>query len=562
MLKEWLIDYSNDVLSGEIIACQKHKWACERFLRDIEREGTDEFPYVFDDEKGLKFLRWMSLFKHRKGVLQGKNIEPHPIQVFVFGNIYGWVHKDTGYRRFKKAYWQVGRKNAKSQSLACVGTYELMALGEGSSEVYCAATKKDQAKIVWEEAEAMLNACEDLRGKFKVSYGVIRHPKSGSIFKPLSKEDGKKGDGTNPQCGIVDEYHLHPTSEVYDVIDSGMVARTQPLLMIITTAGHEINNPCYRVEYQLVSNILNPDHPTKPEDYFTMVNELDKGDDIKDESVWIKANPILCSYENGIRSLRDKLVIALDAPEKMREFLTKHMNIWVDQRENGYMALDKWKACAVKRMPSLKGMKCYAGLDLSATTDLTGLAFEFPLEDGKKAVIAHGFMPEDKLNERRKTDNVPYDLWIRKGWLSVTPGSVVDYGYVIEYFKRIVKENEWEVIENCFDKWNASHLAQELTDEGYTMVEIPQAIKYLSLPTKNFREQVLQGNIIHDGNELLTWCIGNAVTRVDSQENIMLDKSKSTNRIDLIAALINAHARAMVNEDSSSVYEERGMITF
>jgi len=150
-LKQWLIDYSHDVINGEIVACQKHKWACMRFLRDVEREGTEEFPFVFDDDKALRFLEWMSLFKHRKGKLAGQHIRPHPIQIFVFGNIYGWIHKDTGLRRFRKGYWQVARKNAKSQSLACVASYEASAFGEPAAEVYCAATKKDQAKIVWEK---------------------------------------------------------------------------------------------------------------------------------------------------------------------------------------------------------------------------------------------------------------------------------------------------------------------------------------------------------------------------------------------------------------------------
>lgn len=204
MLQQWLVDYCHDVIHGEVVACQKHIWACQRFLSDLSRQGTDDFPYVFSEIKAQRFLDWMMLFKHRKGVLQGQKIVPHDIQAFIFGNIYGWIHKDTGYRRFNKAYWQVGRKNAKSQSLAITGLYETMALGESAAETYCAATKTEQAKIVWEEAEWLLNNCEDLQGKYKVSYGRVHHMKSGSIMRPLSKEDRKSGDGYNPQCGIID----------------------------------------------------------------------------------------------------------------------------------------------------------------------------------------------------------------------------------------------------------------------------------------------------------------------------------------------------------------------
>jgi phage terminase large subunit-like protein len=366
-LRDDLIQYSQDVTSGKVTACQKHKWACERFLRDLSREGTDEFPFVFSEEKANRFLDWMRLFKHRKGVLKGEHIEPHIIQKFVFGNIYGWIHKDTGYRRFNKAYWQVGRKNAKSQSLSCVRSYEEMAFGEGASEVYCTATKRKQARIVYDETVAMLNGCPELKGKYKIAYGQIVHKKTGSIMEALSKEDGKKGDGYNPQCGIIDEYHAHETSEMYDIIDSGMVARPQPLLMIITTAGFDLSNPCYSVEYKLVSHILDPHNPYENENYFVMINELDKEDlekdeGIKNEAVWGKANPIVCSYPEGIDSIRKRLNLALEAPEKMRDFLTKTLNVWVQMREFGYMDLSKWAKCGKNfDIEILRGEECTVG---------------------------------------------------------------------------------------------------------------------------------------------------------------------------------------------------------
>jgi phage terminase large subunit-like protein len=546
-LKARLIQYSTQIVNGDIVACQKHKWACLRFLNDLKREGTKKFPYVFDESLGERFLDWMRLFKHRKGVLAGQHIEPHIIQEFNFGNIYGWVHKKTGLRRFKKAYWQVGRKNAKSQSLGCSGSYEASAFGEPSAEVYCAATKKDQAKIVWEEIEAMIMGNEFLRDKFKVAYGIITHKKSGSFIKSLSKEDRKTGDGTNPSAFFVDEYHAHDTTEIYDIGDSGMGARLQPLLMIITTAGFDLNKPCYRVEYKYVSRILDPYDPTENDEYFVMINELDKGDDIKDEKNWPKANPILCSYDAGMDYIRRQLKAALDVPEKMRNFLTKNMNIWVDAKDNGYMDMSKWAKCKSKveevKM-DLRQFPVWIGSDLSATTDLTSLGKVFALPNEVFVVKQHSFMPEDKLQERIKSDRVPFDLWENQGYLTTTPGSIVDYSFVEQ--KAIDWRDEGYLIQEIdYDKWNASQYAQNMEREGFVVVEIPQMLRHLSLPTKDFRKFVYAGKIIHFDDPLLCWAIGNAITKMDAQENIMLDKSKSTERIDPIAAIINAFSRAM-----------------
>ncbi|WP_026486815.1 terminase large subunit [Caldanaerobius polysaccharolyticus] len=547
MLKKELIQYSEDVLSGKIIACQKHKWACERFLKDMEREGTEGFPFIFYEAKAERFLEWMRLFKHTKGVLKGQHIEPHIIQKFVFGNIYGWVHKDSGLRRFKKAYWQVARKNAKSQSLACVASYEAMAMSESMAEVYIGATKTEQSKIVWNEVKAQLKGCKYLQDKYRVAYGRIEHLKSGSVIVPLSKEAGKTGDGLNVQCGIIDEYHAHPTSEIYDVLVSGMVARPQPLLMVITTAGFDLNYPCYSVEYKYVSQILDPDNPITNEEYFVMINELDKNDDIKDETVWIKANPILCSYPEGLNSLRGELQAALDVPEKMRNFLTKNMNMWLDMKENGYMDMSKWAKCGcdLPDFEGYEGKECYIGVDLSSKIDLTSVGFVFPNTDGTYAVFSHSFMPEEMFEQKIKTDKVPYDLWVKQGWITATEGAVVDYEFVKAYIKEVIEKYSLKPVMICYDPWNASQFAQDMEREGFVMVEIRQGIKTLGEATKDFREKVYQGKIIHNNNPVLTWAVGNAAIKSDANENIMLDKSKSTERIDPIAAIINAYSQAM-----------------
>jgi phage terminase large subunit-like protein len=550
-IKDYLIGYSKLVLDGHVVACQKHIWACMRFLKDIERENTPEFPYVFDEDSAMHFIEWCQEFKHTKGVLEGEYIELAPIQLFVFGNVYGWykVYKSgRRKRRFTKVYWQVARKNAKSQSLACVASYEWAAYGVNMSEVYIGATESKQSQIVWKEVKAQIGACELLEDKYSIAYGEIRHERSDSVIVALSKESKKSGDGFNPQCGIIDEYHAHPTSEILDVITSGQGARVNPITFIITTAGFNLNHPCYRVEYDLVGKLLDPNNPIgeKLEHYFAMVNELDKDDDYNDRSVWEKANPIICSYEEGREKLEEYYEEAHSAPEKMRNFLTKNMNIWVSMADNGYIDTAKWKNCYILNpvIPDLTNRVGYIGIDLSQRHDLTSCTFEFPLDNGFYAIKHHSFLPEDRLHEKMNTDNVPYDLWVNQGYITLTEGETVDYRYIKEHIKREIAANKYNAKELCFDPWSALQFAQEMETEGYTPIEVIQGMKTLSEPSKDFRNKVLEGKIYHGDDPVLAWAIGNAVVKMDANANIQLDKAKSTNRIDPLAATINAHVRA------------------
>lgn len=565
-LTDELVQYSKDCIADTRHVCKKHRWACERFLNDLKKSGTKEFPYIFDEEKALRFFEWAALHKHTKGVLAGEPIEFTPIQRFIFGNVYGWVHQDTGLRRFRKAYWQVARKNAKSQSLAIVGDYELMALGEPMSEVYIGATKSMQAKIIYNEVVAMLKRCPLLKGKWHESYGVIRHPKSDSILRALSKDDGKTGDGLNPQCGLIDEYHAHPADEILEVINTGMVARRQPLLFIITTAGTNFGGPCYRVEYPLVEKILDPSLDFDVADYFCMVNELDRDqegnliDDVKDEECWVKANPIAATYPEGLANIRSKLASALESPEKMESFLTKNMNLWVNQSAMSYMDMAKWKERgAITEIPvDLYGRPAYVGIDLSKRIDLTAAGIIIPIDvDGtaKYVTRAHGFIPEDTVAVHEKTDKVPYRTWAKAGYLTITPGDVVDYRFIESWIHETTDDLGVIVKELCYDPYNATHFAQDFDAQGITTVEVRQGMRTLSEPTKAFREEAYRGNILHEPNPLLDWAISNAVTKRDHNENIILDKEKSTNRIDPIAAVINAFSRARVTaEEDMSDY--------
>lgn len=572
-LKE-MIKYSEDVLSGEVVACRKHKQACQRFLNDLERSEKehDDFPYEFDDKYAVLFEKWCRIFSHTKGILSKQPIELAPITHFIMGNLLGWVHKDTGYRRFKNSYWQVGRKNAKTQIHALLALFFLFVLsGDEQPEIFAAATKSEQAKLTYNEAVTMLTRCEHLvEGEhYEIKYGKIICLSNAGFFRPLSREDNKSGDGLNPLLGLIDEYHQAKTSEIVDALAEGMGARAEPLVSIITTAGKELAYPCYRVEYRLISQILDPDNPINIDTYFVMVNELDCNntpdtievdgrkiapgdpiDDIEDPKVWEKSNPIRATYQVGIDDIKAKLELALASPEKMITFLIKYMNVWVNKTEHGYMDLAKWAACGydgdfIKLIAEKTSGVTWVGMDLSVREDLTSIDFEFVGDDEKYYIISHSFTPEDTFAAKIKKDNVPYDLWAKQGYITVTPGAVVDFRYVKEYVQRTARENGWNIEEVCIDPYAATQLAGELLDDGIEVVEVLQRITTLDAPTKDLRYMVYDGRVVHDNNPVLTWAMGNAVTKQDHNENIILNKDKSIQRIDPVAAVVNSHFRAM-----------------
>lgn len=540
-------EYARAVVEGRILAGRWVRLACERHLRDLERQGTDQFPFVFRPELAERVFDFFTYCRHVKGPLAGQPIELGDWQRFIFGCIFGWVHRDTGLRRFRKAYVQVARGNGKSTMLSGLGLYMLMADGEFGAEVYAAATKAEQARIVYNAARVMAIRSPDLLKRLEPGRAKIEHPATESVFRPLSKDDQKTGDGLAPHLAIIDEYHAHPTSEMYDVLVSALTKRAQPLLFVITTAGFDLSSPCY-AEYQYCCRLL--EGAVENEEYFVYIAQLDPEDDPKDERVWIKANPLVAATEWGLRSLRADLKEALDDPRKMRNFLTKNMNMWVDQKQDGYMPMDRWRACQGE-LPDLTGAEVFVGVDLAATTDLCSVVFEFPLGGGRYAVLHHSFVPAERLQERRKTDKVPYDLWIRQGYMTAVPGALIDLDFVADWVHQKVQSKGWQVREVCVDPWRAAQFTRRMQEYGYLVVEVPQTIRYISEPTLNLRGCVLDGRLVHDGDPVLTWAMGNAVAREDANGNIQLAKNRSRDRIDPAVALVTAHARAMHAEVAS-----------
>lgn len=565
-IREELIQYSNDCINGVIPSGKKHIWSCFRYLNDLKKIGlnvlVDPFPYIWNENEAQGIVDWFSYLRHSKGILAGKPIELTPWQKFDLCQIYGWRNKDTGYKRFKKSFIEVGRKNAKSQMEAGVALYEISTQATKNGEVYeyyTAGVKRKQSKIILNEAKLMLKG-SPLRSKFKLTVDKVEHIKTGSYIEALNKEDGQKGDGTNPAGLILDEYHQHRTTEFYDL---GLGSNTkESLLMIITTAGMDLTYPCYTQEYTYCSKVLDPDIDVWNDEYFIDICEVDEGDDIDNEENWKKANPIRMSYKEGVEKIRGEYKLAKEIPEKMTAFLTKCLNRWVQQKANGYMDMSKWKRCEVKEFPiSTKGMSVYVGFDMSAKIDLTSVAFIIPWlseeidKTGKRIVkyicYSHSFIPnQEKLRERIMKDKVPYDAWERMEFLTITDSEIVDQNVVMNYVLKTCKENEWNIECLCFDPANASKLMMDLSNEGYTVEEVFQSHKSLNESTSGYREQVYSKNVLYQYNPLLNFSMSNAVIKTNGGL-IKIDKDATTKRIDPVDAMLCAFKLALYHAFTS-----------
>lgn len=565
--------YALDVLNTGYgnFCCEWEKLACKRHLDDLKRQGTEGFPYVFDVTRANRIIDWyQKICRHVRGPYAGELIKLEPWQIFDKGHLYGWVHKDTGARKYAVQFQLRARGNVKSTENSADCCYSMcadaifppgrpeLAKYEISPEVSCAAVDRQQAKRVWSDARDMALASPDIMKRLDVRKNSICHKKRGGSMLPLSRDTHNKDSGAQTYISI-DEYHAWTSSEIKDTLLSGFGKRWQPLMSIISTAGlNAENNPCRR-EQRICEKILQGYIPGN--DTFAMIRTLDNGDDVHDKMNWPKANPILrtdTEYSRlllkQITSEHDKAYGANDA-NMIRTWLTKRCNLWQESAENKYMSglMEKFRESAVapaQFVELTRGQQVYCGLDLSKKIDLTADGYVIPLRDGRFAVCGHGFIPTDAMQRHEITDRVPYTMWAKEKWCTATPGAVTDFTYISDHMHMLERERGWKIREICYDPYQATHYAQQLEREGYTGVEIRQGVLTLSEPTKLFREFVAQGKIIHDGSPLMLWCFSNAVEEIDNNGNIKLSKrtKDDSQRIDVAAAIINAFVRAITHE--------------
>lgn len=539
--------YAKGVLSGRIIAGKYVRLACQRHLEDLE--NAEKRGFYFDREASERAIWLIENLRHTKGEWAGQRIRLGEWQKFCIGSIFGWKSIETGLRRFRECYKQVARKNGKSTEVAGVGLIFLAGDHEPGAEIYCAATKKDQAKIVFNEAKNMINALPshyELRKIVKVWSEMIQVERTASKMVPLGA-DSKTEDGLNPHAALIDEFHAHPSRALLDVIDTGMGARRQPFIFIITTAGFDKHSACFE-QRDYATKVL--EGIIENDSLFIYIAEIDEGDDPFDERVWPKANP---NYGISVKRdyLRAQAKKAKEIPSFYNEFLTKNLNKWTETEEI-WIKADDWKACSHPLdLEKLRTRPCYGGLDLSSTTDLSAFVKVWPPfeDDPLWYVQPHFWLPGDGLQDRIRRDRAPYDAWARAGFLTLTDGNVIDH----ESIQTAIEEDwdRFEIADIAFDRYNATMIVTRLQGAGVEMVGFGQGYVSMSPAVKEAERIILQKQLAHGGNPVLAWMCSNTVLTRDAAGNVKPDKSKSRSRIDGMVAMLMGIGRASVTPETT-----------
>jgi phage terminase large subunit-like protein len=545
------------VKSGKTLACKWVHLAIDRHLNDLKREDI-----YFDEDSANRFLKFSALCKYTGGELAAKNmnIEFTPQQVFRYWCLMGWMNQD-GSRRFRKVYFEVARKNGKSEEAAVMCAYFLLVEKDESKQIFTLATKQEQAKIVFLAAKVMIRklAADSQSVKQLVNIGAnnVSVLNTNSRLEPLSSRSEKQ-DGLSPSLGIIDEYHAHPNSDLLEVVQTGMGSRKQPMLFIITTAGFEKQFPCHSEERKVAIEVLQG--IKKDDSLFSVIYTLDDGDDWKDETVWIKANPnigITPTWE----FMRQQCQQAINqGTTKEVQFKTKNLNVWTDS-SMAWISDDNWMQC-VGDLPDLTGRECYAGLDLASVSDMNAFVLLFPpTKEGEKFFILPFFwIPKSTIE--RKGEIANFRQWRANGLIREAGEDVINQQIIVRDIIEIAQK--YTVKAFAFDRFMAYNgIVQGLTDAGLNGFEFGQGFVSMSQPTKELESLVLSKEICHDGNDVMRWQCGNIEIKVDPADNIKMDKGKSREKIDGMVALVMALgcAKAFEDEDSTSVYEDRGIRT-
>ena len=539
----------------------------------------------FDQAKADRVLTFFRQLKHTKGKWRGVPFTLLDWQIQALSDVFGTM-RDNGYRQYNTAYLEICKKQGKSELGAGVGLYCLTSDDEWAAEVYGCAADRQQASIVFDVAVDMVDQNPTLKKHIKpvLSQKRLVYLPTKSFYQVLSAEAYSKH-GFNVHAVIFDELHAQPNRGLFDVMTEGSGdARTQPLFFLITTAGDDPDRASIGWEvHKMAVDVLTgvKADPT----FYAMIYGLDREnkriwtgrshetvkDDWNDEKIWRAAwsdkkiwgmvNPSL-GHTVAWEKVEDQYTRAQGNIAKEKNFRWLRLNSWEKLKTSGWLGLDFWDLCKGRvQEKRLLGRPCYGGLDLSTKIDLTAFVLLFPPDDiNKKWIVLPRFwVPEDRVRERVDSDQVPYDVWAKKGYMLTTPGNVIDYDFIEKEILRL--RDLYDIQQIGYDPWNAMQTAVNLEDQGLTMVETRQGYKTMSPAMKEIEQLVMGKKLIHSGHPVLRWCVGNVQVKIDENENVRPVKGKGTERIDGLVAMINAMARAMLHEDTTSVYETRGVIT-
>ena len=514
---------------------------------------------AFDERKARRVVRFIEALRHTKGEFHGQPFHLLPWQEKIIRDVFGTVRDDDlSMRQYTTAYIEIPKKNGKSELGAAIALNMLINDDEWKAEVYSCASDRQQAAIVFDVAVDMVRQSPALMKRVKIIPSTRRmiYQPTGSIYQVLSSEVATKH-GLNVSACIFDELHTQPTRALYDVMTQGSGdARRQPLWFFLTTAGTDRNSICWEV-HQKALDILEG-RKNDPRFYPVLFGLPDEADWTSEEN-WYRANPSL-DHTITIDKVRDAFRKAQETPADENQFRQLRLNQWVKQSVR-WMSMDKWDECGGVVDPyALEGRACYAGLDLSSTSDLTALVLVFPPTSEDEPYIALPFfwLPEETLSLRVRRDHVPYDQWAKRGFIQTTEGNVVHYGFIERFICELGER--YDIREIAHDRWNATMMVQTLEDDGFTMVPFGQGFKDMSPPTKELMRIVLEHKLCHGGHPVLRWNMDNAFVRTDPAGNLKLDKEKSTEKVDGAVALVMALDRAMKNQGGDSVYNHRGLI--
>jgi len=550
--------YARDIVRGKTVACRYVIDACQRHLDDLAKEKTKKFRYRFDKDLAEKAAKFIQLLPHTKGEWAFKRmpITLEPWQLFIVCSAFGWVRKGTKLRRFREVYTEIPRKNGKSAISAGVALFCFTCDDEFGAEVYSGATTEKQAWEVFRPARLMCKRTPALCDAFGVEVNAsnMNRPEDGARLEPLI---GNPGDGASPSCAIVDEYHEHDTDALYTTMLTGMGARRQPLMWAITTAGYNIEGPCYDKRREVIE-MLNGTVPN--DELFGVIYTVDEGDDWTDPVVLRKANPNMgiSVYSDFLLSQQKR---AMNNARQANVFKTKHLNIWVSARA-AYFNLVSWRNCEDETLTieQFEGQPCYLSFDLARKLDMNSMVRIFTRDiDGRRhyyCIAPKFWVPYDTVystdtDHQRTAER--FQKWVNSGHLEVTEGAEIDYRVILEEAKAVNRQNPVE--ESAIDPHGATNLSHHLADEGLSPITIVQNYTNMSDPMKELEAAIEAGRFHHDGHPILTWCISNVVGKhLPGNDDVVRPiKEHSENKIDGATALIMDIGRAMLPETRQSL---------